>query len=108
MSHIPPDALRERRMPLDEWIDSFSREHEGTEEYQRRCKAAKMLLEHPVASTVISSMEAYFVRCILDTLPSDTLTAEKARHGLNAVRKFRQDLEALAADIKVDKQLNSD
>jgi hypothetical protein len=108
MATIPPDVLRERRLSLQDWLDSFDDGKLDSEDRRKRNQAAKMLVEHPVAADVLSYLEASCLhKMIKATATMDDEAAMREKLMIIAIDLFRQRLKAMAADASVAEHENS-
>ena len=108
MATIPPDVLRERRLSLQDWLDSFDDGKLDREDRRKRNQAAKMLVEHPVAADVLSHLEASCLHEMLKaTAAMNDEEAMREKLMIIAIDLFRQRLKAMAADASVAEHENS-
>jgi hypothetical protein len=99
--NLPPDVLRDKRMTLDEWASSFTREQESKEDRLLRCRAAKNLINNPTAVNVVAELEALAVRGIANCSAVEVEKAESHRHLLLGIRHFWGTLKAMAQDAEL-------
>jgi hypothetical protein len=102
---LPPDILRQKQKTLDEWIEDYASESLSKEDRDLLTRSARTLHRNPVASGIIARIEAKFVHALVSCPPSEPQKAEALRLQLVGLRRFWQEVAAMAADADLlDKQ----
>jgi hypothetical protein len=98
MSHLPPDILRDKQVTLDEWVATHSAEILTNEDRGLLARSARTLRDNPTATAILARLEARFVKALVICPPSDPQKAEQLRLQLLGLRRFWQEVEAMAQD----------
>jgi hypothetical protein len=66
-------------------------------------RAAKMLLDDPLVTSVLTKLRADSLQTIANSAPTDMTLREQAYQDLRAVNRFQENLQSLANDLIVYK-----